>query len=728
MKKVLLIIFIISAHLYLSAQSITTTFAGGNGHDGNMIDFTAIGSSNVTIDSLDFNISGTAGTDAYVLVYYKAGSYVGFETNPAAWTRLDSVHVLSAGDGNPTRVNIGGLIIPAGQTYGLYLTTHSNGPDVSYTDGANTYSVANVSITAGVGIAYPFASVYNPRTWNGTVYYSLNNCTTPSFNPTTPVFCEGDAASISMTGSSGFYNWYSDPTADTLINTTNSYNFTAQNSAIYYADALCPTSDTAMMDVGTQTSTYSPDSRGFWFTAPSDFVITGLRVPTDITGDQTIEVIRFTNGAPPLYASTTNDFVSLGYWQGVSGTGVIPANIIVHTGDMIGIVGVRGSTTSYNSAPYSTSIDGNAVSLYRLGMQYDLSTQQLHDVFSSASSYIGRVEMYYRAGDASTVTNVAVTVNPTSFTTTNDVICSNDSVLIGGVWQNTTGIYYDTLTNIHFCDSVVELNLTVNPTSFTASTDVICSNDSVQFAGTWYNTTGVYYDTLANIHFCDSVVELDLTVNPANLITEVEEICQGDSLFAAGAWQTTTGLYYDTLTNIYLCDSIIETDLTVHANPVINLGLDTMICDNESILLDAGIFSSYLWSQGDTNQTLLVDTANFIIGANQISIIVTDANSCIGKDTIVITIDDCSGIEEKTNLDIAQIYPNPVTDKLYIEFSKLNKEKMTFSLISLEGKIILMQEITELKTTVDFSYLPKGIYLLRFNTATQSEIYKIVHE
>jgi hypothetical protein len=662
----------------LSAQSITTTFAGGNGHDGNMLDFTAIGANNVTIDSLDFNISGPAGTNTYVLVYYKAGSYVGFETNPAAWTRLDSVHVISAGDGNPTRVNIGGLIIPAGQTYGLYLTTHSNGPDVSYTNGANTYSDASVSITTGVGLGYPFTGINTPRTWNGTFYYSLNNCTTPSFNPSTPIFCEGDAASISMTGSSGFYNWYSDPTVDTLINTTNPYNFTAQNSAIYYADALCPTSDTAMMDVGTHQTTYSSDSRGYWFTAPSDFVITGLRVPTDITGNQTIEVVRFTNGIPPNYSTTTNDFVTLGYWQGVSGTGVIPANIIVHTGDIIGIVGVRGTTTSYGSSNiYSTTIDGNTVNLQRLGMQYNLSTTRLQELWTETTNPIGRVEMYYRAGDASTVTNVAVTVNPTSFTTTNDVICSNDSVLIGGVWQNTPGIYYDTLTNIHFCDSVVELNLTVNPTSFTTTNDVICSSDSVLIGGVWQNTTGIYYDTLTNIHFCDSVIEVDLTVNP---------------------------------------------------NPIVNLGLDTMICDDESILLNPGIFSSYLWSQGDTNQTLLVDTANFNIGANEISIIVTDTNSCIGKDTIVITIDDCSGIEDKTNLDIAQIYPNPVTDKLYLEFSKLNKEKMTFSLISLEGKIILMQEITELKTTVDFSYLPKGIYLLRFNTATQTEIYKIVHE
>ncbi len=677
MKKFFLFSMLFFAAIsLLNAQSITTTFAGGNGHDGNMIDFAATGANDVTIDSLNFNIDAIVGTAVDVLVFYKVGTYVGSETNAAAWTRHDSVHVISAGSGNPTKVHIGGLVIPAGQTYGLYLTTTSGAPYVAYTNGTNVYSDANVTITAGVGKAYPFSSTIAGRIWNGTIYYSLNDCTTPMFDPTTPTYCQGDAASISLNASSGFYNWYSDAGKDTLINTTNPYAFTAQNTTTYYVDALCPTIDTTMMSVGAQATTYSPQSRGYYFTAPSDFVITGLRVPTDNTGDQTIEVIRFTNGPPTTSVTPTNDFVSLGYWQGVAGTGIIPANIIVHAGDIMGIVGVRGSTTSYVSAPYSTSIDGNSVTLNRLGMQYDLSTQQLHDVWTGNSS-IGRVEMYYRGGYASTVTNVDVTVVQPDFVQITDVICDNDSILVNGVWQNTTGVYYDTLTNTSFCDSVVELDLSVNPTNFE---------------------------------------------------TQPQEICQGDSLFAEGAWQIATGLYYDTLSNVNFCDSVIETDLTVHLNPVVNLGLDSTICDGESILLNPGVYTSYLWSQGDTSQTLLVDTTNFIIGTNQISIIVTDSNTCVASDTIVITIDDCAAIKENTNLNLAQIYPNPVKDRLFVEFNELGQDKMMLSIISIEGKLISIQEITELRTTIDFSYLSKGIYLLKFTSNQQTEVYKVIHE
>ena len=145
-------------------------------------------------------------------------------------------------------------------------------------------------------------------------------------------------------------------------------------------------------------------------------------------------------------------------------------------------------------------------------------------------------------------------------------------------------------------------------------------------------------------------------------------------------------------------------------------------------MLNPGVYTSYLWSQGDTSQTLLVDTANFIIGTNQISIIVTDSNTCVARDTIVITIDDCSAIKENTNLNLAQIYPNPVKDRLFVEFNELGQDKMMLSIISIEGKLISIQEITELRTTIDFSYLSKGIYLLKFTSNQQTEVYKVIHE
>jgi gliding motility-associated-like protein len=63
----------------------------------------------------------------------------------------------------------------------------------------------------------------------------------------------------------------------------------------------------------------------------------------------------------------------------------------------------------------------------------------------------------------------------------------------------------------------------------------------------------------------------------------------------------------------------------------VNLGADQFLCAGDNTVIDAGNSGSvYLWSNGDTSQTLFVDTAGTF------SVTVTDANGCIGTDDITI--------------------------------------------------------------------------------------------
>jgi len=156
-----------------------------------------------------------------------------------------------------------------------------------------------------------------------------------------------------------------------------------------------PVGTKSMMNIPEETSTYTGNTRGYWFTAPTDFTITGLRVPDENPGDQTIEIIKFGSGGPPPTFSTTNDFVSLGRWVGVSGTDIISCNIGVNNGDIIGILGCRGITNSYGPGPYNTSIDGNPVTLTKMGMEYELPTYPAQYIWQDPTGDIGRVEMYY---------------------------------------------------------------------------------------------------------------------------------------------------------------------------------------------------------------------------------------------------------------------------------------------------------------------------------------------
>ncbi|MCF8373217.1 MAG: T9SS type A sorting domain-containing protein [Bacteroidales bacterium] len=147
----------------LEQGDITTTFANNNGSSGNMFDVTAY--TDITIDSFYVNASGSTTFE----VWYRPGTYVGFQSSNAGWTQLGTYYVTTMGSGVPSALPIGGLEIPAGETYGLYVTG-----SVNYTNGTGTnqiYENNDMKIECGVGGSY-FAVTISPRVWNGTIFYT----------------------------------------------------------------------------------------------------------------------------------------------------------------------------------------------------------------------------------------------------------------------------------------------------------------------------------------------------------------------------------------------------------------------------------------------------------------------------------------------------------------------------------------------------------------------------
>jgi len=181
------------------------------------------------------------------------------------------------------------------------------------------------------------------------------------------------------------------------------------------------------------------------------------------------------------------------------------------------------------------------------------------------------------------VLRTTLIVNTTYLTNLSAEICQGESVYLGGTNQTTAGIYYDTLSTIKGCDSVLRTTLIVNPTYLTNLSAEICQGESIYLGGTNQTTAGIYFDTLATIKGCDSVLRTTLIVNPTHLTNLTAEICQGESILLGGANQTTAGIYYDTLATNKGCDSVLRTTLIV--NPTFLTNLSAEICQGESILL-----------------------------------------------------------------------------------------------------------------------------------------------
>jgi hypothetical protein len=159
--------------------------------------------------------------------------------------------------------------------------------------------------------------------------------------------------------------------------------------------------------------------RGYYFQAPVNFIVVGLRVPTDVgTGNQSIQFVRFTAGPPPQYATLTTSFVTLGYWYNQAGTGQIPCNISVSAGDWIGVYGYRAQICSYaaTSGAFTSSIGGQPCILKRSGYQGNIDAgTPAPNFWAEDAGQISRVEMYYTQRTAPNDAGIASLDSPLNF-------------------------------------------------------------------------------------------------------------------------------------------------------------------------------------------------------------------------------------------------------------------------------------------------------------------------
>ena len=225
-----------------------------------------------------------------------------------------------------------------------------------------------------------------------------------------------------------------------------------------------------------------------------------------------------------------------------------------------------------------------------------------------------------------------------------------------------------------------------------------------------YNITSFSYSTdafLLKLRFCSP------------LMTSVNyDLCPGDSMFAGGSYQHNPGVYYDYFIAAGGCDSIVTT--TVQYTYAVNLGNDIIICAGQSALLNSNVAGAvYLWSTGDTTQTVSVNTAaNYWVRVTKIG--------CVQQDTILVTVNVCSGIDAATEQENAfTFFPNPASNFTVIESADKIKE---ITLTDITGKVLLNKNYDDGRNSIQFSVLPftNGTYFLQMKTNNEVRTVKVL--
>jgi hypothetical protein len=202
-----------------------------------------------------------------------------------------------------------------------------------------------------------------------------------------------------------------------------------------------------LMPIPAHGSVYTGSARGYWFTAPTNFIITGLRVPIEAgTGLQYIHVMKCNTPFPVAFGSQSTNFTTLQYISGAPNNVVQTVNISVNAGDVIGILGTAGTSNSYSaSAVITSTILGFPVTLTRFGYQGNINTAPAPSYWGEAlgsSAQISRVEMYYGSAVVTAPSCVATPLTPANNSTT---VCSGSTVLRWNKAAGATG--YDVYLN-----------------------------------------------------------------------------------------------------------------------------------------------------------------------------------------------------------------------------------------------------------------------------------------
>jgi len=269
---------------------------------------------------------------------------------------------------------------------------------------------------------------------------------------------------------------------------------------------------------------------------------------------------------------------------------------------------------------------------------------------------------------------------------------SNDSMMVGNIFNDYI-VYAPHEFPIPGYEPQLIVNYTLVPKLIAQSGDSIkCEMDDVSF---YVTATG------------DSV-EYQWQKNGVDMAAETNTILTMTSLALSDA-----AVYRCVLTNTVAADTTADITLSVNPLPVVNLGTDTSICADASILLEAGVGNdSYLWSDLSFAHNLSVDSISYGLGLTTIYVDVTKTN-CTQRDSIDITFTICTNIEESGEEYL--IYPNPTMDKLFIYLQNV-ESRTSLSLFNIAGQKVFIDYIDKGKNinySINVEDLDRGVYLLQ---------------
>ena len=371
----------------------------------------------------------------------------------------------------------------------------------------------------------------------------------------------------------------------------------------------------------------------------------------------------------------------------------------------------------YNANLSSITVNGQNIPNFNQN-----TTEYYVDVECGGTNYISATTASPRASYTTSLSSdgktATITVNhgdktktytvhyhPAVTTQIADHICKGDSYSQNGFtlpMQNNAGTFSfsNSYPLANGCDSVVELNLTVNPTYNTNVDLTICSSATYNFHGQIVDQPGTYYTTLTSQYGCDSTITLNLAVDSYYQVNLSEHICEGDMSTTPGfEGRADAGIDTLFLTATNSCDSLVV--LVLEVGQIDNIQLfDSIEVDNE--------YSNYGFDIAAIHEAGEVTFTNTLTNADGCDSIVTLRLKVLPKP---VTPEP----EPTPEVVTFDIFPNPTsTGQITIEANyDITKDIYEYQIFNEHGMLMDTGCINSKDTFVDVSKYNSGYYYLK---------------
>jgi Tfp pilus assembly major pilin PilA len=323
--------------------------------------------------------------------------------------------------------------------------------------------------------------------------------------------------------------------------------------------------------------------------------------------------------------------------------------------------------------------------------------------------------VYTAANGCDSIVTLTLTVTPLPQSVFASVVCGGGSFEFNGEVLTESGVYSFLLDGaaVNGCDSMITLFLTIFPIiPPTSVSPVICAGESYEIDGETLTASGTYTFNLSSSTGCDSVVVVNLTVNPASASAFANTICPGGTYEFNGQILTQPGVYTFTLQNYLGCDSIVTLTLVEDVVAV-------TVTLNNGELTATSPGSTFQWINCDGNVPIpgAIGSTFTPTATGNYAVIATNSSGCTAVSSCITVV--VVSVRDLLSANGWSLQPNPASSYTTVVLKEALTADVALEVFDPAGRLLHQQHIAAgtYQVTLDVSNFPDGMLMIRLMSA-----------